>query len=100
MFSVRVARRLYLAASILLLIPIWSVHHLPTVDGSSHVYNAEIIRQLVTGHDTVLTHAFRINPRPVPNWSGHAVLALLMMALPAPVAEKLLMTSIIALFMS
>jgi len=91
-------RRLYVAAAFLLLIPIWTVDHLPTVDGPSHVYNAEIIRQIALGHDNALTRAFRLNPRIVPNWTGHALLALFMMVFPPAFAEKLLMTGIIALF--
>src|ERR1044072_5502014 len=100
MFAPEVTRRLYIAAVVLLIIPIWCVHHLPTVDGPSHVYNADIIRHIVRGDDCTLTPAFPLNHRPVPNWSGHFVLAFLMMLLPAAVAEKLLMTGIIVLFMT
>ncbi|HEY4641134.1 MAG TPA: hypothetical protein VII75_07295, partial [Thermoanaerobaculia bacterium] len=94
------AKRLYIAAVILLIVPIWCVRHLPTVDGPSHVYNAEIIRHIVRGDHCPLTQWFRLNRRPVPNWSGHLILALLLTIFPAAVAEKLLMTGIIALFMT
>src|SRR3954454_17817217 len=94
------AKRLYIAAVILLIVPIWCVRHLPTVDGPSHVYNAEIIRHIVRGDHCPLTQWFRLNRRPVPNWSGTQIFALLLTTLPPPVAENLLMPDIIALFMT
>lgn len=100
MLSPRATRWLYVAAVVLLIVPIWCVAHMPTVDGPSHLYNAEIIRHIARGDDSAMTHAFRINHHPVPNWSGHFVLALLMTLVAPAIAEKLLMTGIIVLFMT
>src|SRR6185295_17869081 len=38
-------RRLFFALALLYVLPFWTVHHLPTVDGPCHAYNAWILRQ-------------------------------------------------------
>lgn len=90
-------RRLYIVTSVLALAPIWSVRYLPTADGPSHLYNAWLLRELIRGNDLV-QRWFAINWSPVPNWSGHAILALLMTIVPPLIAEKLLVTGIVGLF--
>lgn len=92
-------RRLYLALAIVSLAPIWSAHYLPTADGPSHVYNSWVLRELVLGHRGVVTEWYAVDWRPYPNWSGHAVLALLMSVFPPLIAEKLLVSGIVLLFL-
>jgi hypothetical protein len=58
-----------------------------TLDGPCHLYNARIIRDLVLG-DELTAHFFRINPFPEPNWTGHAIMAVVMAIAPAWIAEK------------
>jgi hypothetical protein len=91
---------LYLLLGALAVAPIWSVHYLPLADGPAHVYNAWVMQQLASGDAARnIAEAYRIDWRPHPNWSGHAVMALLMFVVPPLVAEKLLLTLIlVALF--
>jgi hypothetical protein len=91
-------RRLYLALAILALAPIWSAGYLPTADGPSHLYNSWVLGELVRGNHLV-GEWYAIDWRPHPNWSGHAALALLMTAVPPVIAEKLLMSGIVLLFL-
>ena len=79
----------------------WTVRFLPTTDGPTHVYNAGILIELLTGgHDAPrFTEYFELNPRLVPNWTGHALLALLMTVLAPAAAEKLLVSGYILLFL-
>src|SRR5205823_5187367 len=91
-------RRLYVALSIASLAPIWSAHYLPTVDGPSHLYNAWILKKLLTSNSGVIAQWYVINWRPHPNWISHAALALLMTIVPALIAEKLLVSGIVLLF--
>src|ERR1051325_10961691 len=90
--------RLFLALALLQLVPIWSVHYLPTTDGPSHLYNAWVMRDLVGGHRGPIAETFEIDWRPHPNWIETAALALLMTVLPPLVAEKLLVSAIVLLF--
>ena len=89
--------RHYLALAIAAIVPIWSCRWLPTIDGPSHVYNAWILQELLRGHH-LASQWYAIDWRPNPNWSGHALLALLMTVFPPRVAEKLLVSGIVLLF--
>lgn len=91
-------RRLYFALALVSLAPIWSATYLPTCDGPSHVYNSWLLRELVHGNAN-LAQWYAIDWRPHPNWSGHAVLALLMTVVTPRIAEKLLVSSIVLLFL-
>ena len=90
--------KLYFALAILYLVPIWSVAHLPTSDGPSHVYNSWIVRELIAGNSGPISRFFEIDWRPHPNWIGHALLALLMTIAPPVIAEKIFFSAIILLF--
>jgi len=80
------------------LLPFWLVRYLPTTDGPSHVFNAWALGQLWSPHPApIVKEFFEINRTPVPNWLGHAVLALLMRAMSPPVAEKVLVSGYVLL---
>src|SRR5262245_19003292 len=91
--------RLYAAVAVVTIIPIWSVRYLPTVDGPSHVYNSWILRELVRGAHGPIAEWFRVDWRPHPSWIGHAEMSLLMFVDSPIVAEKLLVTGIVLLFL-
>ncbi|MBK8416653.1 MAG: hypothetical protein IPL22_20360 [Bacteroidetes bacterium] len=42
-----------------------------TVDGPAHLYNATIIREMLTGDQSLYALFFKFNEQLVPNWSGH-----------------------------
>jgi hypothetical protein len=92
-------RRLYFGLALLALVPVWSVTYLPTSDGPSHVYNSWVLHELVRGSHGPAAEWYAIDWRPHPNWIGHAVLALLMTIVPPVVAEKVLVSGIILLFL-
>ncbi len=52
---VRWLGRLFLALTLLYLVPIWSVRYLPTSDGPAHLYNAWVLRGLLTGSASGIT---------------------------------------------
>lgn len=91
-------RWLYGVATAIALIPIWSVHYLPTQDGPSHLYNSWLLRELIRGSNAAIEHAYRIDWRPHPNWLTSAVLALLMTIVPPLIAEKLFVSGIVVVF--
>jgi hypothetical protein len=92
-------RRLYGVLALLTLAPIWSARYIPTVDGPSHVYNSWVIHELIRGGNSLVAQWYAIDWRPHPNWLGHAVLALLMTIVPPLIAEKLLVSGIVLLFL-
>jgi hypothetical protein len=91
-------RLLFIALIAVCLVPVWAVEYLPTVDGPCHVYNAQVILQhgnraeypRFAGH-------YWIDWRPIPNWFGQAVLALLMSVFEPHIAEKILVSGYVIL---
>jgi hypothetical protein len=91
-------RRLFFALVLLYVVPFWTVHYLPTVDGPCHTYDAWVSRSYA---DVPLFQKYyEINTLPYPNWISHGILALLMLVVPPLVAEKLLITLYPVLFLS
>src|SRR5690606_18608038 len=76
-------RALFVLGLLLLAHPFLKQRYFFTVDGPSHVYDAWLIQELF--HPSAAVHAsWEINPLPVPDWSGHAILALLLTILKPP----------------
>lgn len=73
------------------LYPVLSVNYFPTVDGPAHLYNAKVISELWLQPDSPLSEYYRFNPSFSPNWSGHALLAVLLMVMSASWAEKVVL---------
>jgi hypothetical protein len=93
-------RRLFFALAVLYVLPFWTVRYLPTVDGPSHTYNAWILVQHGNAERyPLLSEHYRIDLRPHPNWIGHGALALFMLAVPPLVAEKLVVSGYVLLFL-
>jgi hypothetical protein len=94
-------RWLFAVLVVLHLLPFWVVAHVPTLDGPSHVYNAWVLRHYgdTAGHPR-LQELYEIDHTPLPNWSGHAVLALLMVPFSPAVAEKILVSGYVVLFLT
>lgn len=79
------------------LLPVWMFTPFPTVDGPAHLYNARLMLELWRGNPTV-SEFFVLNPLLQPNVLGHVLLAGMMaLGLPALLAEKLLLTSLVGL---
>ncbi len=73
------------------LIPILSSKFFPTLDGPAHLYNSQLIKTLLFEKNGLLNNFFIFNLEPVPNWTGHLVLATFSLFFPAFVAEKVLL---------
>ena len=76
---------------ILNMLPILLYHFFPTMDGAAHLYNSNIINELVLNPNGFLSNYFLINPEPVPNWLSHFLLAISNLIFPAWIAEKILL---------
>jgi hypothetical protein len=89
---------LFTATALLHLLPIWRVHYVPTGDGPSHLYNAVVLQEL-SASSPEMTRLFRIDARPYPNWLSHVLLWLALFIAPPLVAEKLVLSVIVLLFL-
>lgn len=86
----------FVALALLYVAPVWSTHYVPTGDGPCHLYNAWILKDLLTGDaPPQIARAYEVDWRPHPNWSGHLILAALMIVFPPLVAEKLFVSLIV-----
>ncbi len=72
------------------LIPVGTGSYFPTADGPTHLYNADLLKNLVTG-DSLANQFHLINTRLDPNWFAHILLAGMLFFLSAGVAEKVIL---------
>jgi len=63
------------------------------MDGAAHLYNSNIIIDLLFDKSSIYHEFFELNSQLVPNWLGHVVLTVFNAFLPAWMAEKILLLS-------
>lgn len=95
--SPRAARALFAALLLGQLAALWSLPVFPSQDGPSHVYNARLMLELGDPASFQVRQAFAFNPELHPNVAAHALLAGLQLAVDPLVAEKVLVTLVVAL---
>ncbi len=79
---------------------IWRTSYIPSLDGPQHLYNANVMKQLLKGND-FFREFFRINPVIVGYWSGHLLLSFFKLFLPAGLAQKFfLMSYVLGMYFS
>lgn len=80
----------YLFAILLLvnIIPVVGVEYFFTGDGPAHLYNSNIILQLLSQEENRISQFFELRYELIPNLGGHVLLTGLNALLPAAVAEK------------
>lgn len=62
----------------------------PSMDGAAHLYNSNILYNLVRGND-ILSEFYSINTLPIPNWTSHFILSIFHFILPSWLTEKALL---------
>lgn len=77
------------------MLPFVATRFFPSMDGPAHLANANIINQLLFHGNDLFHSFFEINPEPVPNWTGHLVISLLSLVMPAFLAEKVLIVTLL-----
>ena len=81
------------------LVPIWKYDYFPSQDGPSHLNNANVIRNYYRNDFGVFREYFKLAHRFGVNWATHLTLAGLMSVFPVLIAEKLLLSGYVLLFM-
>src|SRR5215510_1598650 len=81
------------------LVPIWKYDYFPSQDGPSHLNNANVIRNYYRDNFVVFREYFQLAHRFGVNWLTHLALAGLMSVFPVLVAEKILLSGYVLLFM-
>ncbi|MCC7050764.1 MAG: hypothetical protein IT239_03170 [Bacteroidia bacterium] len=87
----QIEKYFFLLILVLHLSPVISVKFFPTMDGAAHLYNAQLINDLLFKGNTFLANFFKFNTEPVPNWIGHIILLLCKLIMPTYLAEKVLL---------
>lgn len=70
-------------------LPLLLNKYFPTLDGPSHLYNGNIIKELVLGNHQEFRNLFSFNPLLVPNWISHFLFAVLGLIFPDFLTEKI-----------
>jgi len=97
----RLPRLLFFTGLAICLSQVWLPAYFVTGDGPCHIYNAQIIHDLWSNMNTSFySNFFSLSYRPNPNWLSHCVLVALMFVVNGVVAEKLLITAYILLFVA
>ena len=78
------------------ILPIWVFKYFPSQDGPCHIYNSFILKHH-SDPDYRFNEFYEVRKSPVPNWTSHASMMLLMYIVPPLIAEKLLLTGYIVL---
>ena len=95
--SEKAVTKIFYVLLILHLIPLFFGKYFLTQDGPSHLYNAFVFKDLVLNHHSFYAQYFDINKVPNPNWLVTVFYALVMMILPAFMAEKLFLVCYVLL---
>jgi len=89
---------LFLGITLLLVAPLAFLPYIVTHDGPAHIYNSNLILQLLSHPGKPVAELMRFNPEIVPNWIAHFSLAILNSFLPGRFAEKILLLSYCLIF--
>lgn len=84
-------KNLFLLAALANLIPLWLTRYTASLDGPQHLYLSQVMVQLWQGNATFESF-YQFSSPVIGNQTGNLLLALLNAALPAWLAEKLLLT--------
>jgi len=88
---------IFLTACVLNTIPVVFNTFFLSLDGPSHLYNSNLIAELIKGN-AVVSNYFSFNTLHLTNWSGHLILALFNLVAPAWLAQKVFLILLVIFF--
>lgn len=78
-------------------LPLLFTKYYVTLDGPSHLYNGNIIKELLLGRYPEYGNLFAFNPLWVPNWMGHFLFGVLGLVFPDYLTEKIVILAYLIL---
>ena len=81
----------YLLITVFACLPIWAVDDFINQDGSPHLYNAYLIVELLRDNPA-FTEFYALNSAPIPNLTGHYLLAFFLLIFTPSVVTKIMVT--------
>lgn len=90
-------RTLLVVLLVLHVLPIWIVTYLPTQDGPAHIYNSRIFFEQFDHSNYQIRQFYDFGYQLYPNMLSHLMLGALQHILPALIAEKIVVSLIVAL---
>jgi hypothetical protein len=92
MKMVNLSNRIWYLLAILNALPLLVLNqYFISIDGSEHIYNAVLIKNLLFHNTEALNNIYKLNAFPVPYWVEYFMLILLSSVMKMVVAEKVLM---------
>ena len=88
----------YFVLILLHLIPLFTGKFFPTSDGAAHLYNSDLMKEMLIGKAPILTEFLEWNLFPDPNRFSHIFLTFLLFFLPDNVAEKIVLATYLVFF--
>ena len=86
-------QHIFLLFVLINMIPIFVGKFFASMDGAAHLYNSNLINNLLFNDLNNVNSVFTLNQELVPNWSGHFLLSFFNSFLPAYIAEKIVLAS-------
>ena len=68
---------LFISIAFLNLLPALWYPYFPTMDSPAHLYNSNLLVELLSNTDSSIHELFIFNPDIVPNWTGHIIMGLI-----------------------
>jgi hypothetical protein len=93
----RIVRVIFYFLLAVCLYPVFSLDYLVSHDGASHVYNAGLIRQLLS-FDSMADDFMDLKSFPEPNWIGHFILVILQFFVSPQISDKIFLGAYVVLF--
>jgi hypothetical protein len=75
-------------------LPLILLPYYPSLDGPVHLYNVNLLREMIMGGNPLITDFFSINRDIIPNWTSTFILAIFRLVLSSQVADKLFLLTI------
>ena len=70
-------------------IPILVFPYFHTLDGPSHLYNVNLLREIMIERNGFISQFFSVKQEFIPNWSSHMIMLLFRLIFPGSIANKL-----------
>lgn len=91
--AARVEPFLFFGIFVTIVLYMLAVPYFATLDGASHVYNAELINHLLFGEKNAVNDFYEFRTEVLPNWFGHFLLVIFKWFTSGIMAEKLLIAT-------